>query len=462
MYYRISLPARMLTVLAAMTLNVLCLSASLHAQDNPPLGGGPQAGRPHHNPDPVAQLRAEISRLRRDYLARIAALEIRLARLEQAPADDLSAGDDLEALRAAARAAARPRAEGQVNVDPSLSAPATSVPAPVADAPRPGSLNVLNPEISLTGNVLAVASDRGRESLEIQEFELDLQAALDPFSRTRLTVAMHGEEVEIEEGYVVYPSLPGGLELTFGKFRQQFGVLNRQHLHALPQTELPAVLTTVFGAEGLAQTGISLRWLLPRPWAGANEITLQLTDGSNEAFGGEDFEHLSVLAHLKNFWEAGAATWFEWGLSGAAGKTHQGGDSRVWGTDLTYHWQPPARAKYRELTWRTEVLLARRDDRHGSAAADAWGGYSYLEVLAARNLYFGIRYDDVADPVDCGGEACVALRRRSFVPYLSWWQSELVRLRAEYQRLERDAGDTENRFVLQLTWAAGPHKHESY
>ncbi len=444
MYSRKSFPGRLWPVLAAVTLDLWCLSAPLQARESP---------------DSVARLRAEINQLRQDYQARIAALEARLARLEPAPAEQPSADRDLEALRAAARATGGqtdPTAGGgqRVGIDSSASTAAgPAIPAP----PQRRGLNVLNPEISLTGNVLATASDHGRESLEIQEFELDLQAALDPFSRTRLTVAMHGEEVEIEEGYVVYPSLAGGLELTLGKFRQQFGVLNRQHLHALPQTDLPAALTTVFGAEGLAQTGISLRWLLPRPWAGANEITLQITDGSNDAFGGEDFERLAALAHLKNFWEVGAATWFEWGLSGAAGKASEGGDSWVWGTDLTYHWQPPARAKYRELTWRTEVLLSRRDDQHGdTVAGDVWGGYTYLEGLIARNLYLGVRYDDVAEAFD------PSLRRRGFVPYLSWWQSELVRLRGQYQRLEHEAGGTENRFVLQLTWAAGPHKHESY
>ena len=115
----------------------------------------------------------------------------------------------------------------------------------------------------------------------------------------------------------------------------------------------------------------------------------------------------------------------------------------------------PARAKYRELTWRSEVLLSQRDGPDGRRH-DAWGGYSYLEGLVARNLYLGLRYDDVADPLEPN------LRRRGFVPYLSWWQSEYVRLRAEYQRLETQAGEDENRFVLQLTWAAGPHKHETY
>ncbi len=417
-------------LLAAAALTLWLASPAAQAQDEA---------------DPVARLRAEIARLRADYEARIAALEARLAlleaapaRLEAAPAAPADAGDELEALRAAARAAAEepPDDDG-------------------AAGPRRRSLNALNPEISFTGNVLATATDAGREEFAVQEIELDLQAALDPFSRTRLTLAIEGEEVDVEEGYVVYSSLPGGLELTLGKFRQTFGALNRQHLHALPQTSYPAVLTEVFGEEGLGQTGVSLRWLLPRPWASANELTLQLTDGSSDAFGGEDFEQLVVLGHLKNFWETGPATWFEWGLSGAAGETARGGASRVWGSDLTWHWQPPARAKYREVTWRAEVLLSERDDPLGQRR-EAWGGYSYLEGLVARNLYLGLRYDDVADPLE------PALRRRGLVPTLTWWQSEYVRLRAEYQRLEDDAGGDEDRFALQLTWAAGPHKHETY
>jgi hypothetical protein len=49
------------------------------------------------------------------------------------------------------------------------------------------------------------------------------------------------------------------------------------------------------------------------------------------------------------------------------------------------------------------------------------------------------------------------------VPYLTWWQSEYVRLRAEYSYLEDDdTGDSEDRFSLQLVWSAGPHKHSTY
>ena len=394
----------------------------------------------------IEQIRAEITDLRREYEARIAGLERRLAQLEGEAAPAADAATDLERLRQAAREAA-----GDTPASP------TTSPASTAAAGRERNLNRLNPEISFTGSVLGVTSDAGREEFSLQEFELDLQSALDPFSRTRWTIAFGEEGVEVEEGYVLYNSLPGGLQLTAGKFRQQFGTLNRQHLHALPQSSYPLVLERLFGEEGLAQTGLSFAWLLPRPWATANEVVLQITSGENEeAFGGELFDDLAVLARLNNFWEVSDATYFEWGLSGITGKTATGGDSRVFGTDVTLNWQPPARAKYRALTWRTELLLSRRQDEVGMRH-EAWGGYTYLEGLLRRNLWAGLRLDWTEDPLE------PVRRLRGIVPYMTWWQSEFVRLRAEYGFLEDELTDeSENRFALQLTWAAGPHKHETY
>ena len=75
----------------------------------------------------------------------------------------------------------------------------------------------------------------------------------------------------------------------------------------------------------------------------------------------------------------------------------------------------------------------------------------------AQNLYAGVRYDRVEDPRDPGHV------RWGVFPNLTRWQSELVRLRGEDGFLKDDlTGDQENRFSLQLTWAAGPHKHETY
>ena len=316
-------------------LLILALAAGLPAT----------AGTAPTTADPVAAIRAEIAALKADYEARIAALEARISTLESAPpappappaAAAPSAEEDLAALKAAALEAAG-------------GAAAVAPPEVAGARPTAGrsDLNRTNPEISFTGDLLGIATLGGgsgaagtagtdtRDEFNAREFELDFQSALDPYSRTRWTLAFSPEgTVDVEEGYVTYNALPGGLGLNLGKFRQQFGVLNRQHAHALPQTDYPLVLRSFFGDEGLAETGVSARWLLPHPWATANEVTLEVTDGENEAFGGQNFQDFAGLAHLKNYWDLSAAAYFEWGLTATAGKSADGGGHQIYGTDFT-------------------------------------------------------------------------------------------------------------------------------
>lgn len=393
--------------------------------------------------DPVAALRAELEDMREQYEARIAALEARLVELEAQEQTD-----ELAELRRAAEAAAGTSTGTGTGTSEASEGPTVG---------RERNLNRLNPEISVTGIVLANNSDPGRNEIQAQEFELDLQAALDPFSRTRVTLALREEGVAIEEGYLRYNSLPGGLDLVAGKFRQRWGLLNRQHRHALPQSDYPLVYQEFFGEEGLAQTGVSLNWLLPKLWASSNEIGLEITNGENEvAFAGEFFEDFSFLGRFSNYWDLSPDAYFEWGLSGLAGKTATDGGSRVFGTDFSYRWSPLSRAKYRGILWRTELLWSQKDDELGEQQ-DAWGGYSYIEGLVARNFYLGGRIDRAGDPL------APDEYQWGILPYITWWQSEYVRLRGEYGYYKLEpSGENENRFTLQLTWAAGPHKHATY
>jgi len=458
-----ALLSALLAALLSVGLALPAAAAADEAPAAPAAGDTPAAMSPA---DPVAALQAEIATMKREYEQRIADLEARLAALEaeRAPTQAGQTGqseqagkpteqpagthDELAALRAAAQAAAGTSAT-------EAAAPAQEEPA----APTYGrerDLNKLNPEISLTGNVLGIASDAGPEEFRTQEFELNVQSPLDPFSLTKWTLSVHDGGVDVEEGYVDYSALGHGLKLTAGKFRQSFGILNRWHGHALPQVEYPLVIQQYLGEEGLAQTGLSLDWVLPRGWADTNTLTFQVTDGSSPIFGGRNFDRLTYLGRLSNYWDLSPATYFEVGFSGLDGETAEGGTSRVWGTDLTLDWAPPGRAKYREVRWRTELMRSERDDPAG-IRQDAWGGYSYLEGLLARNLWAGVRYDRVEDPLD------PSQVREAIVPYVTWWQSEFVRLRGEYQMFtDAPGGVDSNTFTLQLTWAAGPHKHENY
>ena len=56
-----------------------------------------------------------------------------------------------------------------------------------------------------------------------------------------------------------------------------------------------------------------------------------------------------------------------------------------------------------------------------------------------------------------------ALATWAVEPFLTWWQSEYVRLRFAWQHLREElVDDGRDRFLLQATWSAGPHKHENY
>ena len=48
------------------------------------------------------------------------------------------------------------------------------------------------------------------------------------------------------------------------------------------------------------------------------------------------------------------------------------------------------------------------------------------------------------------------------VPSVSWWQSEWVRLRLQYNLVKPQGLDASHTVMLQVVWAMGPHKHETY
>ena len=163
-----------------------------------------------------------------------AKLDSVLALLNKQPAGNAAPppADDLAALRAAAQQAAGPDTTKRDTL-------------PTQFVGRERNQSQLNPEIGVTGDVRAYATTDGvqRDNFDPHEFEIGFQSALDPYSHTKIFVAVHNGDVELEEGYAYWTGLPGRFRLDVGKFRQQFGELNRWHLHALPETEFPLAIS---------------------------------------------------------------------------------------------------------------------------------------------------------------------------------------------------------------------------
>jgi hypothetical protein len=360
------------------------------------------------------------------------------------------------------------------------------------------SLQQLNPEISVSGDFVGHYRDqsgtRERSDAEIRGLELNFQSYLDPFSRLKATTHIHDEEVHVEEIYLTRFSMFKNTNLDLGRFRQQFGVVNRWHEDAIDQVEYPLALRNIFGDEGINQTGASLEWILPK-WGKAHQgLTFQVTNTENERlFGGDTMGNPCLLFHYKNYRDLSRDTYLEFGLSGLFGwsdewKVDKGGaaleneydslGTQVYGADLSVLWEPADKALYRNLEWRSEVYLLDRGilapDDSGRDNLQAWGAYSYLQSRIAQNLEVGVRYDyfqpDTKGYANVPGASMMPLAytaddayRWQICPYITWWQSEFVKFRLEYDYADgRGMENPEHVIWLQAIFAAGPHKHERY
>jgi hypothetical protein len=282
--------------------------------------------------------------------------------------------------------------------------------------------------------------------------------------------------------------------LDLGRFRQQFGVVNRWHEDALDQVQYPLALRSIFGDEGLYQTGASLEWILPK-WGKAHQgLTFQVTNNDNEhLFDGNTRGYPSLLFHYKNYRDLSRDTYLEFGLSGLFGwndewKVDRGGPAlenehdtlgtQVYGADLSVLWEPADKALYSNVEWRSELYFLNRDllapDDSGRDSLQTWGAYSYLQTKIARNLDIGIRYDyfqpDTKGYANVTGVPMAPLAytaddayRWQICPYITWWQSEWVKFRLEYDYADgRGIEKPEHVLWFQTVFAAGPHKHERY
>ncbi len=379
--------------------------------------------------------------------------------------------DPLAAIRSAAAAAAG-------------GAQDTAAAAPEKEPEQPEfvgrqrNLQALNPELTVTGDLFGFMDmdDPGHRSFVAREIEVGFQSSLDPYALAKVNVSFgqpggdlapfenpdapeEGPEVSAEEAYIEWTGLPGGVNVMLGRFRQRFGQLNRWHPHALPGQSFPLPYVAFFGEEGLAETGISVHWLVPVTGAGTWEVWTQLTNSGNDVlFGGAS--RPAALAHLNAFWDLTRSTYFELGFTGLAGPDWAGDRdfaTRVGGLDFTLSWRPPERGHYRELTIRGGAVLG--EVATGGALepdpGSARGAFANAEYRLNPRWLVGGRWGWTEDPLDPSRSTWLA------APTLTLWESEFVRLRAEMDFLHRPEG-TLRQLTLQTTFAMGPHKHETY
>ena len=216
------------------------------------------------NTDSVAAaqaLRDEIEQLRRDFDARLSALEQRLVAAMRRAAPRQPGRRPSRPRRPPPPATAR-RCRRAPKAPAGRAARCRSTATPSAAS------KIFNPDIAVIGDFLGAAGTNTRQSrarrCEMHESEASFQAIVDPYARADFFIAFGEEGVELEEGFLTFPSLPGGLLMKVGKMRAAFGKVNTLHNHVLPWTDRPLVINNLVGGEeGIGDAGISVARLIP-------------------------------------------------------------------------------------------------------------------------------------------------------------------------------------------------------
>ena len=357
-------------------------------------------------------------------------------------------------------------------------------------------LQALNPEISIAGDVYARyrddhhKADRKQSDFEFRVLDVHIESYVDPYTRFKAAIGFDEHDAHLGEAYFTRYGILPDLSLTIGKFRQQFGVVNRWHKHALDQFDFPLALRQIFGDGGLNQTGLSLEWTMPSWGEHSQELILQVTDGSNSRVFGENSLNLpSTLLRYKNYWDVSKDTYAEVGLSALVGqndewdlqdgtKKHRRHWATVLGADFSLLWEPTERMRYRNVEWRTEAYCLNkgieRPDDTGDDTLNAWGAYSYIQTKLSRTWQVGIRGDyyqpDTQSYAELPGLSLSPLAvahhgayRWGVSPYLTWQPTPFLKCRLEYDHIDGKGMDKpDDILTLQFIFAVGPHKHERY
>jgi hypothetical protein len=380
-------------------------------------------------------------------------------------------------------------ASAQQRLAPLLAGAGSRTPTPTARraaAPQGAANPRLLPDISVVGDLIADLSPDGSTQEDgtrfgLREVELALQAAVDPTFRGDVFLGFSDAEgVHIEQAFLTATSLP--IEVRLGRFLTPFGKQNTTHRHDLHTVDHSLVVQRLFGAEGMKSTGLYLGHSLA-PFGFFQELILTAAEGlaepEHEHEGEElvleepiskDLDGLAYSARLRNYWDLSNAANLEVSGSVMTGKIARELDipngevtavplrQTTFGADVTFRWRPPAQGLYKSFILQSEFMVQQNDNPEVSASpaplrvGDFSGLYVFGRYQISRRGYLGARFDTLEDP-EFDGE-----RTNAFSGMWQFYPSEFSKIVAKFERVSPKSFEAFNRFILQATFALGPHK----
>ena len=212
-------------------------------------------------------------------------------------------------------------------------------------------------------------TDHAAPAFEMHESEASFQAVVDPYARADFFISFGEEGVELEEGFVTFTALPGGLLMKVGKMRAAFGKVNTLHNHVLPWTDRPLVTSNLVGGEdGIDDAGISVAQLIPNRW-----LFLEATGQVFRGDSGDDLLYqtsqrgdLSYVGHLRGYHDITESTNIDLGRLVLARpqrvrprRRRRPGrfTTQLFGVDATVRWRPLQRSIYHSFVGRSRGHL---------------------------------------------------------------------------------------------------------
>ena len=318
-----------------------------------------------------------------------------------------------------------------------------------------------NPDIGMIGNFVGVSGHNTINplpSLSMQESELSLQAIIDPYARADFFLAIGEEGIEVEEGYITFPALPGGFALRAGRMRAAFGRVNTFHNHTLPWIDRPLAAFNLLGGSlkeadvGIKDAGLSVSRILPSIRGIFLEATGEVFRGdSGSLFSATRRSDISTVGRLRSYGDFTESTNLELGASYARGHNDVGSHfiTQLYGADATLHWRPLRRAIYHSFAARSEFYWSHREEVLDTQRA--FGFFSSAEYQIGRRWFTGGRYDWSERARNA------AQHDSSGSLVLTYWPSEFSQIRTQFRRTRYAEKQVANEVIFQFLFTIGAH-----
>lgn len=358
------------------------------------------------------------------------------------------------------------------------------------------------------------AHDPIRRGFTLQQGELSLAGAVDPYFTGEAHVVFTDSVVELEEAFFTTQRLPWGLQLEGGHFLTEFGRVNPQHPHQWDWLDQPVINSRLFGGDGLRNPGVRLGWLLPVPWFSQLHLGAQnasgetafsfLGEGGGEAHGHDhgheeeeeedeggiggrpvverDVRNLGDLLYLTRLENGFTLTDTVSGLLGVSAlygpnATGPTGRTTIYGGDLVVKWRPADNFRgWPFLVWQSEIMErdyranAHRHEYEPPLPGDTLhdlGLYTQLLYGFRHGWSGGLRYEYATGwGRSVGGRDADPQRddRHRLSPLLSYRPTEYSRLRLQYNfdRADHLSDDDAHSVWLGVEILYGSHAAHRY